>query len=163
VVSRPQAGDILPGRGSEMSRKTTDIDTPGKHAPREPQVILQDGRVLYAQRRVRARRTVTAVLVVLGILVDPASRSGKPPRSEGSHSSESAQPAPGPLSTAATATAAREAGPAVARVLPPASGNRSGSGQDRRAISPKLLDPGYANPCYDLPKRCPRQDSVLAT
>src|ERR1022692_1050403 len=24
-------GDILPGRGSEMSRKTTDIDTPGKH------------------------------------------------------------------------------------------------------------------------------------
>jgi hypothetical protein len=60
-----------------MSRKTTDIDTPGKHAPRESQVILQDGRVLYAQRWVRARRTVTAVLVVLGILVDPASRSGE--------------------------------------------------------------------------------------
>jgi len=52
-----------------MSRKTTDIDTPGKHAPRESQVVLQDGRVLYAQRWVRARRTVTAVLVVLGILV----------------------------------------------------------------------------------------------
>jgi len=69
VVSRPQAGDILPGRGSDMSRRTTDIDTPGKHAPRESQVVLQDGRVLYAQRRVRARRTVTAILVVLGILV----------------------------------------------------------------------------------------------
>ena len=62
-------GDILPGRGSEMPRKTTDIDTPGKHAPRESQVVLQDGRVLYAQRWVRTRRTVTAVLVVLGILV----------------------------------------------------------------------------------------------
>ena len=52
-----------------MPRKTTDIDTPGKHAPRESQVMLQDGRVLYAQRWVRARRTVTAVPVVLGILV----------------------------------------------------------------------------------------------
>jgi hypothetical protein len=52
-----------------MSRKTTDIDTLGKHAPRESQVVLQDGRVLYAQRWVRTRRTVTAVLVVLGILV----------------------------------------------------------------------------------------------
>ena len=51
-----------------MSRKTTDIDT-RKHAPRESQVVLQDGRVLYAQLWVRTRRTVTAVLAVLGILV----------------------------------------------------------------------------------------------
>ncbi len=52
-----------------MSRKTTDMDTPGQHAPRESQVVLQDGRVLYPQRWARTRRTVTAVLVVLGILV----------------------------------------------------------------------------------------------
>jgi hypothetical protein len=52
-----------------MSRKTTDVDTSGKHAPRESQAVLQDGRVLHAQRWVRTRRTVTAVLVVLGTLV----------------------------------------------------------------------------------------------
>jgi hypothetical protein len=52
-----------------MSRKTTDIKTPGRHAPRESQVVLQDGRVLYEQRWVRTHRTVTAVQVILGILV----------------------------------------------------------------------------------------------
>jgi hypothetical protein len=62
-------GDILPGRGSEMSPKTTDTGTPGKHAPRESQVVLQDGRVLHTQRWVTTRRTATAVLAGLGILV----------------------------------------------------------------------------------------------
>jgi hypothetical protein len=52
-----------------MSRKATGIGMTGKHPPRGSRVVLRDGRVLEEQRWIRTRQTVTAVLVVLGILV----------------------------------------------------------------------------------------------
>ncbi len=39
------------------------VDTPGKHAPRESQVVLQDGRVLTSElRRLAERPSVDEVL-----------------------------------------------------------------------------------------------------
>ena len=143
MAGRPQAGDIRPGRGSAMSRKTTAIDNtrqaratriPGCPPGRPGALRTAAGQDTDGHRRPgdpgHPGRTRPRVLGSRRGARDLTLTSGSASSRSVVHGCHGYRGARGRLG--------------CGRVRPLASGNRPGSGQDRRAISPKLLDLGYA-------------------
>ena len=79
-MRRPQMGDILPGRGSEMSRKTTDIDTPGKHGRVSRRHARQSAPAMPMHRSIRMALPDRPVQRDAASKNDPGSRSAPPAR-----------------------------------------------------------------------------------